>query len=251
MRVDDVTWDEALAIIDGFVASRAPHHVVTPNPELVMLARARADFREVMARADLAPADGVGLLWAGRRLGQPLREVVPGSALIERMAARAAPRGDRWFLLGAAPGVAEAVGRILAARHPGLVIAGTHGGSPRPEDEDEIVGRIAAAGPVDALLVAYGSPAQELWIARNQPRLRVPVAAGIGGGFNFIAGRSRRPPGPVVRLNLIWLFRLVTEPWRWRRQAALARFVVLVMWTALRRPPPAAPLPAPPTGPPA
>ncbi len=227
-----MTWGETLAILDAFVASGAPHQVVTPNPELVMLARSDPAFRAVLESADLAPADGVGLRWAGRLLGQPIRDVVPGSELIERPAAGAAPRGRRWFLLGAAEGVADEVGRRLAARYPGLVIAGAWSGSPRAGEDDAICRRIEAAGPIDALFVAFGSPAQELWIARNQPRLRVPLAIGVGGGFNFLAGRSRRPPDLVKRLGLIWLFRLLAEPWRWRRQVALARFVARVLWEA-------------------
>lgn len=239
VRVDDLSWDEALARIDTLIASRRPHQVVTPNPELVMLARRDPAFRAVIEQAALAPADGVGLLWAGRLLRQPLRAVIPGSALIERMAERGAPRGERWFLLGAAEGVAEEVGRRLAERFPGLVIAGTYAGSPRDSEAEAICRRIAAAGPLDVLFVAYGSPAQELWIARHRERLGVPVAIGVGGGFNFIAGRSRRPPELVRRLQLIWLFRLLSEPWRWRRQMLLLRFAALVLAEALRPQPPA------------
>jgi N-acetylglucosaminyldiphosphoundecaprenol N-acetyl-beta-D-mannosaminyltransferase len=140
---------------------------------------------------------------------------------------------QRWFLLGAAEGVAAAAGAELVRRHPGLQIAGTWSGAPGPEHDEEICRRIEAVKPVDVLLVAYGAPKQDFWIARNQPRLRIPVAIGVGGTFNFIAGRSRRPPQIVKRLNLIWLFRLITEPWRWRRQLALVRFAGLVLWQAL------------------
>jgi N-acetylglucosaminyldiphosphoundecaprenol N-acetyl-beta-D-mannosaminyltransferase len=233
--VDDVGWDGALAYVDAFVSSGRPHHIMTPNPEYVMLARRAPTVRELLEEVDLALPDGVGLRWASALLGDPVREVVPGSELVERMAPEAAARGDRWFLLGAEEGVAETVGRRLAAANPGLVIAGTFSGSPHVSQEDENCRRIEAAGPVDVLLVAYGAPAQDLWIARNQPRLKVPVAIGVGGTFNFIAGRSPRPPELVKRLQLIWLFRLITEPWRWRRQLALARFAALVAWQAVGR----------------
>src|SRR5512136_1798806 len=104
VRVDDASWDEVVARIDGFHAVGGPHIVVTPNPEIVMRARSDADLRACIERADLAPADGVGIRWAGRLLGQPIRQVVPGSDLVVRLAARGAARGERWFLLGAAPG---------------------------------------------------------------------------------------------------------------------------------------------------
>jgi N-acetylglucosaminyldiphosphoundecaprenol N-acetyl-beta-D-mannosaminyltransferase len=124
---------------------------------------------------------------------------------------------------------------VLARRYPGLEIVGTWSSSPDPAADDDTYQRIEAAKPVDVLLVAYGAPKQDFWIARNQPRLSIPVAIGVGGTFNFLAGRSRRPPTLIRRLNLIWLFRLVTEPWRWRRQLALVQFAALVLWEAAMR----------------
>lgn len=233
-RVDDVTWDETLASIAQFIASGKPHQVMTPNPEFVMHARRDPAFRALLDRADLAPADGVGLKWAARLLGTPLRAVVPGSDLVEGLAAATTHGGQRWFLLGGAEGIAAAAGAALHARYPGVAIAGTWSGTPDAAEDDAICRRIEAARPVDVLLVAYGAPRQDAWIARNQPRLGIPVAIGVGGTFNFLAGRSRRPPRLVRRLGLIWLFRLVTEPWRWRRQLALVRFVGLVLWEALK-----------------
>jgi len=235
VRVDDVTWPEVLASVDAFVASGAPHQVVTPNPEMVMLARRDKDFWAILERADLAPCDGVGLCWAGRVLGQPLREVVAGSELVPRMAVEAGTKGQRWFLLGGEEGVAEKAGAALLQRSAGLEIAGTHAGSPGPEHDDAICSIIEGAAPIDVLLVAYGAPAQEKWIARNQRRLEIPVAMGVGGTFNFLSGRSPLPPPWVARANLIWLHRLATEPWRWRRQARLVPFVALVLGEALRR----------------
>lgn len=235
VRVDDADWSCALSSIESYVLSGSAHHVMTPNPEYVMCARRRPEVRRLLERVDLALPDGVGLKWAGRVLRQPIREVVPGSELVVRMAPAAAARGDRWFLLGAEEGVAKAVGQRLAADNPGLTIAGTYGGAPVSRLDDDICRRIGAAAPVDILLVAYGAPDQDLWIDRNQPRLGVPVAIGVGGTFNFIAGRSPRPPEFVKKLNLIWLFRLVTEPWRCRRQLALIRFALAVGRQSLAR----------------
>jgi N-acetylglucosaminyldiphosphoundecaprenol N-acetyl-beta-D-mannosaminyltransferase len=108
-------------------------------------------------------------------------------------------------------------------------MTGTFAGSPAPDEQDALVERIGAAQP-DALLVAFGAPAQDVWIAHNQPRLQVPVAMGVGGAFDFIAGVTRRAPQWVQRLGFEWLHRLIREPWRWRRQLVLPRFV----WRVLR-----------------
>lgn len=235
--VDDVTPEETVARLLAWldegqrnkeIVSRQSHIVVTPNPEMVMLARGDATFARTLAAADLAVPDGVGLLWASRLLGTPLRALVPGSQLVPWLAARSAPRGDRWFLLGAAPGVAEEAGQALQARYPGLVIVGTFAGDGSPAGDAETRAAVQAAGLVDLLLVAYGAPKQEAWMARNRD-LGVPVMIGVGGVFNYLAGRSRQAPRWVWRLGLEWLFRLVTEPWRWRRQAVLPCFALLVL----------------------
>ncbi len=235
VRVDDVTYAETLALLQEFIASREPHYVVTPNPEFVMLARRHAAFRAALAGAALAVPDGGGLLLAARLWGQPLREQVRGTDLVYQLAAAGARTGQRWFLLGAAPGVAAEAGRRLMARYPGLRVVGTYPGSPHPADDAATCAAVRAAGPVDVLLVAYGAPGQELWMARNVPRLRVPVAIGVGGVFNYLAGRAPRAPRWVRALGLEWLFRLLTQPWRWRRQLALPQFAALVLSEALRR----------------
>jgi N-acetylglucosaminyldiphosphoundecaprenol N-acetyl-beta-D-mannosaminyltransferase len=153
---------------------------------------------------------------------------------VVRVAALAAERGYRLYLLGAAPGVAEEAARRLVDAHPGLVIAGTYAGSPAPEEEDAIVARITAAAP-DVLFVAYGAPKQDLWIARNLERLRVPVVMGVGGAFDFISGRARRAPAWMQRMGLEWLHRLIHQPWRWRRMLALPRFLFAVVADRLTR----------------
>lgn len=229
VRVDNVTMSEALARIAAFVEKGTPHQVVTVNPEFVMTAQRLPAFREVLNDADLALPDGVGLLWAARRLGTPLQERVAGSDLVPLVAEEAARRGYRLFLLGAAPGVAERAAQRLQQIVPDVQIVGTYAGSPAVEEEDEIVARIRAAQP-HILLVAYGAPRQDLWIARNLHRLKVPVAMGVGGAFDFLAGVVPRAPYWVRQLGFEWLYRLLHQPWRWRRQLAIPRF----MWHVLR-----------------
>ncbi len=230
VAVDDVTEDEALERIAGFVARGGPHQVVTLNPEFVMEARRSTAFRRVLAAADLATPDGFGLLLVARWRGTPLRERVTGVALTQRIAARAAERGWSLFLLGAAPGIAERAAAALQGAYAGLRIAGCYAGSPRGVEEPDLRARIAAARP-DILLVAYGHPAQDLWIARNQPLLRVPVAIGVGGTFDELAGVVPHTPGWMQRLGLKWLHRLIRQPWRWRR---IVVAVPLFLWSTLR-----------------
>ncbi len=235
VRVHDVTYDEALQLLASFVAAGGAHRVVTPNPEIVMAARHDLGYRAILNDADLAIPDGIGLLIAARLAGSRLRAHVRGTDLIEQLAAHSAELGWRWFLLGAEEGVAAEAAKRLVERYPALGIAGAVAGSPDPADDLEMRRAIAAAAPVHVLLVAYGAPSQERWIARNQAGVDVPIQMGVGGVFNFIAGRSRRAPPWARRLEMEWAYRLATEPWRWRRQLALPAFAALVIGHAIRR----------------
>lgn len=220
---------EAVDRIIGFAVSGICHQIVTVNPEFIMAAQHNPGFAGVLNAADLAVPDGIGLIWAARWRRHPLPERVAGVDLVEHVAAVAARRGLRLYLLGAQPRVAADAAAILASRYPGLIIAGTYAGSPDPGEDDATVALIDEAQP-HVLFVAYGAPRQELWIERNRARLNAGVAMGVGGAFDFIAGRSRRAPKWMQRMGLEWLHRLYHEPWRWKRMLALPRFA----WAVLR-----------------
>jgi N-acetylglucosaminyldiphosphoundecaprenol N-acetyl-beta-D-mannosaminyltransferase len=228
VRVDDVTYEEALERIERSILSRSMCQIATVNVEFIMEARRNTAFRRVLTQAALCVPDGIGVLWAARRRGKPLRERVAGVDLVERIVSLGAARGWRVFFLGAAPGVAERTAGILARRYRGLIVAGCYAGSPRPEDEAAIVARVRVAEP-DVLFVAYGAPSQDQWIARNQALTGAAVAMGVGGSFDFLAGLAKRAPLWMQRFGLEWLYRLLRQPWRLRRQLVIPQFMLLVL----------------------
>lgn len=226
--VNDVTCEETLNLIGQFIDDGGPHQICTANPEFVMAAQNDSEFMAILRSADLCVADGVGLLWASRWRGTPLRERVAGSDLAPMITAEAASRQWRVFFLGAAEGVAGKAASVLKALHPELIVAGMWAGSPHPKDDGAAIERIRAASP-HILLVAYGAPAQDKWIARNRERLGVPVMMGVGGSLDFIAGTAVRAPRWMQRIGLEWLHRLIRQPWRWRRMLALPKFAIAVL----------------------
>jgi N-acetylglucosaminyldiphosphoundecaprenol N-acetyl-beta-D-mannosaminyltransferase len=200
--------------------------VITANPEFVMLAHRDPELAAIAASADLVVADGTGVLIASRVLGDALPGRVPGRLLVPAVLQLLT---GPVFLLGARPGIAERAADVLRRRIPSLRISGTYAGSPVPETEAVIRERITAT-EARVLLVAYGMPAQERWIARNLPLLpSVRTAIGVGGVFDQLAGVARVPPGIVHAIGLEWLWRLVFEPRRWRRQRVLPQFAALVV----------------------
>ncbi|MBI2887785.1 MAG: WecB/TagA/CpsF family glycosyltransferase [Chloroflexi bacterium] len=233
VRIHSFTRAEALARLADFAARDRLRHVVTVNPEFLVLAGGHPEFRATLNQADLAVADGVGVVLASWLLGTPLPARLTGVDLADELAGLAAARGYGVYLLGAAPGVAQQAAEALRQRHPGLVISGAYAGAPGPDEEEALVERINAAGP-RILLVAFGSPQQELWIARQRERLQVAVAIGVGGAFDFFSGKVRRAPRWMRALGLEWLYRLLREPWRWRRMLRLPVFAVRVLLQRLR-----------------
>lgn len=241
LPVDAVTLTEAIRLIECALREgeaavdqasgaglRHPWHVVTLNPEIVMAARRDPSLRDIVRRAALVTADGIGVVLAGRLAGFRVPERVTGIDLLLALAPVLAASGHSIFLLGGTVGVAEQAADRLRTRAPGLRVAGTYAGRSGPEGDEDAVERIRAARPA-VLVAAYGAPAQERWIARNLPRTGCAVAVGVGGALDMLAGRVTRAPRWMRRSGLEWLYRLWRQPWRWRRMLALPRFAVLAI----------------------
>jgi N-acetylglucosaminyldiphosphoundecaprenol N-acetyl-beta-D-mannosaminyltransferase len=232
--VDRTDMAGALERIRRFVEERSPHMVVTSDSSAIVRSRSDQELREIMQGADLVTADGAGVVWAARVLGLPIWERVSGVDLMQRICELAAGHGYAVYLLGAEPGVAEAAAAKLQERYPGLRVAGTHHGYFTEEEEPALVEGIAGLHP-DILFVAFGIPKQEKWIRRHLERLGVPVAVGVGGSFDVISGRVKRAPGWMQVAGLEWLYRTAREPKRFRRLAALPRFMMMALWERWRR----------------
>jgi N-acetylglucosaminyldiphosphoundecaprenol N-acetyl-beta-D-mannosaminyltransferase len=235
IKVHALTHAQTLALIETFIAGGKPHQLVTVNPEFVIEAQHDDEFRHIINSASLALPDGIGLLKAANFLKTtPLPERVTGSDLVVRLAGLSHQKGYRIYFLGAGEGVAQKAIEKLKLRYPNLQVAGAYTGSPAPTENEAIVQRIVPTR-ADILLVAYGAPKQDKWIARNLEQLNIPVCIGVGGSFDFIAGVTKRAPAWVQNLHLEWLHRLILQPWRWRRiWNAVVVFSGLVLWSRFK-----------------
>lgn len=227
LPVDAVDMAGALARLRSAIETRQQAQVVTLNAEMAMLGIEDPAFRTVVEQAGLVVPDGAGVVWALRRSGQPVGRL-PGIELTQALLREAEDEGWGVYVLGASPEVNAGALAVIRERHPRLRIVGARDGFFTAEHEDEILSSIRSAAP-DILLVALGVPRQEHWIARHQGPLGVSVAIGVGGSLDVMAGKVRRAPVWMQRLNLEWLYRLLKEPWRWRRMMALPRFVGAVL----------------------
>lgn len=227
--VDPLGVTEAVGRVARAIQDRQPLQVVTINAEMAMQGLADPELGQILRSSGLVLPDGSGVVWAIRRQGLPVTKLA-GVDFLGHVADWCAREGKSLYLLGAAEGVAAEAARTLQERYPGLAIAGTRSGFFAPDEEPTVLETLRQARP-DVLLVALGVPRQEKWIARHQAELGVPVAMGVGGSFDVLANRVKRAPAGFQRLHLEWLYRLIQEPWRWKRMGStLPRFAWLVMW---------------------
>jgi N-acetylglucosaminyldiphosphoundecaprenol N-acetyl-beta-D-mannosaminyltransferase len=219
---DNVTSEEAIALIEQMIASRRPHYLVTPNVDFLVQATHDVELRRILFEAHLVVCDGTPLVWSSRLLGNPLPERVAGADLVPKLIRVAAQKGYRIFFLGASPAAVEQAVARLHREYPDLHIAGYY--SPPfadllEMDHDQIRQRILAASP-DLLFVAFGCPKQEKWIAMHYRSLGVPLTAGVGGTIDFLGGTVKRAPVWMQKSGAEWMFRLLQEPRRLFRRYA-------------------------------
>jgi len=225
--------------------------IVTPNPEFLVFANRNPWFKKILNKADFTIPDGIGLVWAGKILGKPIKERISGTDLMEELCRVAAEQDWCVYLLGGAPGVAKKALVSLRSCYPGL--KGWAESGPRLELKSEIldhqeesvtlqpqdrirqiVTEINQKSPT-LLFVAFGMGKQEKFIGDNWQDLKVKIAMGVGGAFDYFSGEIPRPPAWSQNLGLEWFYRLIRQPWRWRRQLALIEFVWLVLKEKARR----------------
>lgn len=236
VRVHNCDEQGAVAAIEGFLREPLLRQVCTVNPEFIMEARHNRAFRDLLNSADLATPDGAGIVAAAKLLGKPVKGRATGVALVGHIAEMSARAGYLLFLLGAQPGVADEAAEVLRRRYGDVRIAGTFPGSPTDEGWPEISARLEQARP-DVLMVAYGAPKQDLWIHKHRHELpsSVKVAMGVGGVYDYLSGKAPLAPAFIRRIGMEWLYRLVTQPWRWRRILRVFAFAGLVWVEVIRR----------------
>lgn len=215
--IDGVTFGEALDWLQAFLQEEGhPRHVMTANSEMLVRSVRDLHFRHVLHGTSFNLPDSMGLLWMAKLTGQHLPERVTGVDIVEHLCEQLHEETPV-FLLGGRNNVARHTLHVFTKRNPRLNVVGVYEGSPDPHEANEIIRRINEAAP-HLLLVAYGAPDQDLWIARYLPEMRsVRVAMGVGGTFDFIAGVQKRAPKFLQCVGLEWLWRLIYDPRRFKR----------------------------------
>lgn len=211
IKIDDVGIDAAVEVVVNWLKKPGKHYIVTPNPEIIMMAQKDQQLKNILNNADLAIPDGVGL-----KLTTDIVMTTPGIDLMKELIKLAANQGLTIGFLGGRDGVAKKAAECLLRKYPKLKVTFAQSGGQVDQQ-------------CDLLFVALGAPKQEKWIAKNLPKLPVRVAMAVGGSLDYLSGRVPRAPQFIRKIGFEWLFRLVIQPWRIKRQLALVKYLLYML----------------------
>ncbi|OGD97620.1 hypothetical protein A3F02_01450 [Candidatus Curtissbacteria bacterium RIFCSPHIGHO2_12_FULL_38_9b] len=230
VEVDDISQKEAInRILVLTQDTKGGHMVVTVNSEFVMLARRNRQFADILKEADLALADGIGVVLSKLIFGGKVHQRITGVDLIEGLCAENEKKSIRVGFLGGFEDVAELVAKRQKKVNPRLKIVFAYPGDPTIRFDLKLKKIILQAGRIDILFVAYGMGVQEFWIKRFINKVNVGVFIGVGGAFDYIAAVKKRAPMFMQNTGFEWFWRLINEPARIWRMRVLPAFFLLVL----------------------
>jgi len=244
VKINNLTKQQVLEKLEIFLHIPEQHQIATVNPEFIVKAQKDEEFKNILNECGLCVPDGFGLILASKFLKQPLKERITGVDLIWDIANLCEQNKCSIYLLGGKEGTAEKTAEILKKKYPELRVIGNsaiiineqlspYGGSPEGRlITDDLLDKINEFKP-DVLLVALGQVKQEKWIDKNLPKLpNVKFAVGVGGSFDFISRQVKRAPKFMRKIGMEWLWRLIREPWRWKR---IYNAVIKFSWVVLTK----------------
>ncbi len=229
VKIDKYNLEDSVKRIRKLINSREkPSLVVTPNSEMIAMAAEDKELARILNSADLATADGAGVVIASKILGDPLEERVAGFDLISQLFKEFAAENINFYFLGGKPGIVDQAVVNLKEKYPEINIRGFHHGYLDRESQQNVISEINSKN-IDLLLVGMGVPLQERFLDNNLEKLKVGTAITVGGSFDVLAGEVNRAPLWMQQASLEWFYRLLQEPARFGRMLALPKFIYLVL----------------------
>lgn len=233
--VDTVTMSEVMSLVTGYIETGdRPHCIFAVNPEKNFSAPKDPVVYDVIKSADLLIPDGIGVIIGLRILYGIKLSRLTGVELMYKICELSARNGYKVFIYGAREEVNKRAVEKLCVLYPGLSIVGRCNGYIEKEAMGDLIKQINASG-AQVLFLALGSPKQEKWFATHRISLEnIRVCQGIGGTLDTVIGTVSRAPQGWQRIGLEWLYRLLSEPRRIRRQQVLPLFAALVVWSKFK-----------------
>lgn len=230
--IDNIDIDEAGEITKNLVetSNKSCKMIVAPNVEFIMTAQKDEEFSKILKKADFATPDSIGVMIGGKLQKKPFKQRIPGQAYFRKVLEVGEKEGWTFYLLGGEGDVPKIAVENVKKMYPKLNVVGYHEGFFKTDSEEEVIKQINDLKP-NVLFVAMGAPTQEKWIAKHQSKLKVDVAAGQGGTFDYEAGKIKRAPVIFQKLGIEWLWRLALQPSRIFRMLVLPVYLLKIIFT--------------------
>lgn len=236
--IDILTTNDVLEKIKIYISAPPKFvHIVSVNPENIVIAQHNPSFLAVYKNANLALTDGIGVVWGARLLGKNIPARIPGSTLLPSLLELAGRMSLRVVLIGSQANLADSIAHCYSRSYPKATFIGLAGYENKDyptEQEEEHIASIVRSTRPHFVFVAFGSPFQELWIETHKKLLSSSICMGVGGAFDYLSGASKRPPKLIQKMGMEWFYRLVRQPWRASRQVSrLPVFAGMVLKEAI------------------
>ena len=230
--IDNITSDEAGKITKKLIetSNKSCNLIVAPNVEFIMEAQKDKEFYEILKTAKLATPDSIGVIIGGKIQKSPFKERIPGQAYLRKIFEVGEREGWTFYLLGGKGDIPKRAKENLESIYKNVKIVGYHEGFFEEDSEEEVIAEINKLQP-NVLFVAMGAPKQEKWIFKNRDKLKVDVAAGQGGTFDYEAGNIKRAPVWMQKCGLEWFWRLIKQPSRIKRMMVLPIYLIKIIFT--------------------
>lgn len=228
IEIDNVSLKETMDLLEGELDNDRLFTIATPNTEIAMEAKNKPGLARLINSFDLVVPDGIGLIKASKMRKLPLKERVTGFDISLELLKLGARRPLSFYILASKEGRSQMAADNIHKTYPGASVVGNRNGYFTEADEGEIIEKINELNP-DVVFVGLGFPKQEDFIARNKDKIRAKIILGNGGVTDILAGVSKRAPDIFIKLHLEWLYRLLQEPSRFKRQLALPKFILSVL----------------------
>lgn len=230
--IDNINIDEAGNLTKELIekSNKTCKVVVAPNTEFIMMAQKDEEFYRILQNADLATPDSVGVMIGGKLQKKPFKQRIPGQSYFRKILEIGEKEGWSFYMLGGKDEVPKLATENIKKIYPNLNVVGYHEGFFEKDSEEKVIEEINNLQP-NVLFVAMGAPLQEKWINKNKDKLKVDIAAGQGGTFDYEAGKIKRAPQIVQKMCIEWLWRLILQPSRIKRMIVLPIYLFKIIFT--------------------
>ena len=237
VKIHNITFEEATKEVEGYLRDDKLKVIYTPNPEIVMGAKDDGKLKNLINNGDMITADGIGLIYASRIKKKPLKERVTGYHLSIKLLEIANDNNYSLYLLGGKEGIARMAAENIRKDYPNVKIAGyhhgyfkgSHRGNENHIEEIKIIEEINNSNP-DIIFLGLGFPNQENWIDANKDKIKARVIIGNGGVIDILSGTIKDTPEIYRKVGLEWLYRLIKNPSRIKRQLVIPKFMFEVIF---------------------